>query len=75
MSKIHEQLLDTFLTTFDHPRKQIRRQTLLRIFSLDEAYVEEILKSLEQRLEAASNEVAKARLEKLREVIRLYKDI
>jgi hypothetical protein len=64
---IEQQLLNFFLTNFDHPRKKFRQTTAIRISDLPDKQTSLITELLQQRLEAETEPFAKQRLEKFKE--------
>jgi hypothetical protein len=64
---IEKQLLNFFLTNFDHPRKKFRQTTALRISDLPDEQASKIAELLAQRLNAETEPFAKHRLEKFKE--------
>jgi anaerobic glycerol-3-phosphate dehydrogenase len=60
---IEQQLLNFFLTNFNHPRKKFRQVTVIRISDLPDEQASLIAELLQQRLNAETEPVAKKRLE------------
>jgi hypothetical protein len=72
---IEQQLLNLFLTSFDHPRKGYRQTTAIQISNLPAEQAKTITELFTQRLEAETEPVAKQRLEKFKEFFELARRI
>jgi hypothetical protein len=64
---IERQLLNFFLTNFDHPRKSFRQTTMLRISNLSDEQAKIIANLLDERLNAETELFTKNRLEKFKQ--------
>jgi hypothetical protein len=64
---VERQLLNFFLTNFDHPKKKFRQQTFLRISNLPDEQASQIAELLAQRLNAETEPFAKKRLKEFKE--------